>query len=569
MKKSGIALLLTWAMAAMVFAQEQAPGAKPATPQIARTNAVEVANVPTESDMYCSGFVSPTAQPRGVFVAGGSDSPFTTHYSDRTDVVFLTGGALAEGAKLHILRGVIDPNRYEFFPGQMKLTAAAGKTYEEVGRVRVLESQKGIAIAEIELACDAILPGDLAVPWEDRPAPKFRYEAPWKQLIPPNGKATGRIVGAKDFDYTLGQKSKVYLNIGANQGLKAGDYLRATRMFSDSLKDNADSLSYKASVVDNLLDNPPVYPKEKYKDLPRKSLGEMMVLYTTPTTATAMVTRAVEPFYVGDGVEVEEEQPPPPPPPAPPMNPPTITCNATPATIRVGETASIRCDATSPDERALSYTFNTDNGTLNPRENTAMFDSRNAHPGLVNITTTVADDRGLSANAVTRVNVEAAPAPAVSASPSKIGEIVFKANSARVDNAAKAMLDGVALRMQREAGSQVVLAGGSIAPESARLSTTRAGNAKTYLTGEKGIDAGRIQTADGGRAGRKADVWFVPAGATPPTVSPVPDTTPAAPAKKPAAKVTPSSNAVKPASTSATKPAPKTTTKAKTPPKGE
>ena len=74
-----------------------------------------------------------------------------------------------------------------------------------------------------------------------------------------------------------------------------------------------------------------------------------------------------------------------------------------------------------------------------------------------------------------------------------------------------------------------------MAPEAARLGISRASNAKTYLTKEKGIDAGRIQVKDGGRGGRKVDVWFIPAGAALPNIpEPVAE---AAPVKaKPAAK---------------------------------
>ena len=48
-------------------------------------------------------------------------------------------------------------------------------------------------------------------------------------FCPSNGKASGRIVLAKDFDLLLGNGSKIYMNVGANQGVKVGDYFRAVR----------------------------------------------------------------------------------------------------------------------------------------------------------------------------------------------------------------------------------------------------------------------------------------------------------------------------------------------------
>ena len=35
----------------------------------------------------------------------------------------------------------------------------------------------------------------------------------------------------KDFDSVVGTGQKVYLNVGSNQGVKVGDYFRATRNY--------------------------------------------------------------------------------------------------------------------------------------------------------------------------------------------------------------------------------------------------------------------------------------------------------------------------------------------------
>ena len=80
------------------------------------------------------------------------------------------------------------------------------------------------------------------------------------------------------------------------------------------------------------------------------------------------------------------------------------------------------------------------------------------------------------------------------------------------------------------------------------LAAQRAANAKEYLTKEKGIDPGRIETRTGSGGGMKADIWIVPAGATfsvpgtevvnaPPTK--VPYGRHATPTRKPAKKKAP------------------------------
>jgi hypothetical protein len=123
--------------------------------------------------------------------------------------------------------------------------------------------------------------------------------------------------------------------------------------------------------------------------------------------------------------------------------------------------------------------------------------------------TTCTDDRGLSDATTTTVTVEAPP-PAPEAS--KLGECDFK--TARVDNACKAVLDDVALRLQRDADSKAVIVGNSGAKEGKGVAAQRARNAKTYLVKEKGIDGSRIELRTGMSGEKKAEFYIVPAGAT-------------------------------------------------------
>ena len=552
MRTSALRVLLPAIVACTVLAAQEQPAAKPAAPRVARTNLVTKAEAPTESDMYCSGYIAPQRVAATTFIAAGWDTPFQTRFSDR-DLVYLTGGSFEKGQKFQIIRPMRDTNRYEMYKGQNANIKALGTPYQEMGRVSVMEVQRGIGIAEVEFSCDGFTPGDIAVAWPDRPAPQFRRKVPFDQFAVPNGKLTGKIVMINEFDVTASSKSKVYLNVGSNQGVKPGDYFRSTRTYKALYADESDGMSVKASIVEPLLDHPPVFAKTRADELPRKSIGEMVVLFTTPTTTTAMITRSLEQVQIGDLVELMDELPPLPPEPEATANAPTLNCIASPTTIRVGETATIRCAAVSPDERPLTYAFSADNGNLMAHGDSATLDARNARPGMANVTTTVNDDRNLSASAVTSVNVEGAGNPEAS----KTGELYFKPSNAFVNNTAKAVLDDVALRMQREANSSLMLVGFSDDKEASRLGLARATNAKTYLTREKGIDAGRIQTADGGKGGSKVDIWFVPAGAAMPRIA-TPVATPATVVPvKPAAKPMPKAAATttKPAA----KPAPKST----------
>lgn len=247
-----------------------------------------------------------------------------------------------------------------------------------------------------------------------------------------------------------------------------------------------------------------------------------------------MILSALEDIHVGDGVELmdvteaPEVQPVLPesavsPQPAAAtdsgaMNPPKISCTASPATVRVGETAGINCEATSPDNRPLSIAFVSNGGKLSANRNQATLDTAEAGAGPISVRATAFDDRQLSATAVTTVNVEAATPPAPTAQ--QLTELDFKPNSAYVDNRSKAILDDVALKMQQDPASTVVLSGSTEDPEPPRLATQRAENAKIYLTKSKGIDGQRIQTKTGAGSGRKVDITALPAGATAPAQEP-------------------------------------------------
>ena len=47
-------------------------------------------------------------------------------------------------------------------------------------------------------------------------------------------------------------------------------------------------------------------PNIHVADLPRRAVGEVVVLSTTPTTSSAMVVFALEDVYAGDTVELDE-----------------------------------------------------------------------------------------------------------------------------------------------------------------------------------------------------------------------------------------------------------------------
>jgi hypothetical protein len=104
------------------------------------------------------------------------------------------------------------------------------------------------------------------------------------------------------------------------------------------------------------------------------------------------------------------------------------------------------------------------------------------------------------------------------------GPIFFPVNSARINNEHKACLDEIALRLQSDPRSSVVIDGHRDSSERVGISLTRANNARDYLVNEKGVDSARITVRNfsdtcphesGDPAlNRRVEFWLIPEGAT-------------------------------------------------------
>ena len=271
---------------------------------------------PTVADIYCAGFISKDRLADANFVTGGLETPASTKF-ETGELVYLTGSGYEVGHLYSIVRELHDVNEYEMFQGQRKAIAAAGHPYGEIGRVRVLDMRSHTAVGQVVFNCDPINPGDIAVPFVEKPLVSFHVPGHFDRFAPANSKLGGRILMAKDFDGVIGSGMKLYMNMGANQGVKVGDYFRVVRSYSATLKDPVDSLSFKAQTSEDTQMRPPTFEANRFTrsngpnihvaDLPRRAVGEVVILSTTPTTSTGMVVFALEDILTGDDVELDEQ----------------------------------------------------------------------------------------------------------------------------------------------------------------------------------------------------------------------------------------------------------------------
>lgn len=317
MKKTGLFVLLlataAWAQTGTEGTLEAPQGTSPTTASFP----TERVQTPTYADLYCAGFISKQILPDANYVAGGLQTPSTTKFT-RGDIVYLQGTGYSAGAEYEIVRALRDVNEYEMYPGEKKLLKETGQPYEEVGRIKVIDTRSKTAIAQIEYACDGVNPGDTAIPFAEKQAVTFHTPVRFDRFLPPSNKLSGRIVMGKDFDSQLGTGQKVYLNLGANQGVKIGDFFRAVRSYEADLKDPVDTLSFKAAIAEDTQKKTPSVdpamftkgngPVIHVRDLPRRAVGEIVIISVTNTTATGMIVFAMEDVHSGDDVELDQVQ---------------------------------------------------------------------------------------------------------------------------------------------------------------------------------------------------------------------------------------------------------------------
>ena len=307
-------------MATLAVAQQSTTASTPDASGIINTS-VNVPFVrfqtPTAADIYCAGFLTKDRVPDANYVNGGLQTPTSTKF-ETGELVYLAGTGYQAGQLYSIVREMRDVNEYEIYPGQRKVLAAAGRPYGEIGRVRVVDTRNHSAIAQVEFSCDPINPGDVAVPFVEKPPVTFHVPGHFDRFAPANGKLSGRIVLGKDFDSVLGTGMKLYMNMGSNQGVKVGDYFRVVRSYTATLRDPVDSLSFKTWTSEDTQVRPPAFEANRFTktkgpnihvgDLPRRAVGEVVVLNVTPTASSGTIVFALEDVYAGDTVELDEQQ---------------------------------------------------------------------------------------------------------------------------------------------------------------------------------------------------------------------------------------------------------------------
>jgi outer membrane protein OmpA-like peptidoglycan-associated protein len=197
---------------------------------------------------------------------------------------------------------------------------------------------------------------------------------------------------------------------------------------------------------------------------------------------------------------------------------PTMTCTADRSTVLAGERAEITANVNDPSGTAIRFKWLANGGQIVGSGSIVQFDTSGLSPGIYTVTGRAENELHSACDCTAAITVQAPPLPPQA---SKVSACDFAPGSARSDNVCKRNLDDVAVRLQSDPRSKVVLVGYAEPKEAraAKLAGERAASAQKYLQ-DKGVDASRmeVRTAAGeagaGQENRRVDVVFVPYGAS-------------------------------------------------------
>ena len=203
------------------------------------------------NSMHCSGFFTDQKVPDEIRLISGEQSAGKLTFT-AGDYVYVNRGmdkGVRVGDRFSVVRPDQDPSQSPWFKWQVKLMKAMGQEYIEAGEVRVVNVLPKVSVAQV----------------------------------------------------IYGKLSSVYVNLGTNQGVKVGDYLRIFR-YQGSMADTVPQEKGYQYMIYGFGSAPQRY---EWNDLPREILGEGIVISTSRNSSTMMITVSGISIYAGDYVEIE------------------------------------------------------------------------------------------------------------------------------------------------------------------------------------------------------------------------------------------------------------------------
>lgn len=287
------------------------------------STSVDAQSAKTLNNLYCGGYVQTSPINTNNFVVG-AEFEADRHTFSQGDKLVIKGSNYQVGDMLSVVR---PKGRVETRWTNKKDNL--GFFVQELGVVEIVKVKNDISIAMVKNSCDNMLLGDLIVPMAQKSLPNMKEPTTIDVFGDPNGKSTGRIFMARDNQELLASEQIVYVDLGAEDNVKVGDYLTiyrplgtgniVDRIYSESMSardEGFQSNEYRGGKFSNqaprkkgeLARGDKMTSEEARSNRPknvRRVLGEMIILNVKEKTATAMITRTTQEVHTGDYVEVQ------------------------------------------------------------------------------------------------------------------------------------------------------------------------------------------------------------------------------------------------------------------------
>ena len=265
------------------------------------------------TDVYCTGYIADAMPSTDLQIVGAEQENMKVTFA-QGDVVFLNrgrGAGIQPGAAYFIIRP-LGEFKHPFTKKKM------GFYVREVGLLRVLEVHDQTATAQILVSCDTVEFGDLLKPYEEIAPPVARDARPLPRYSEGSKETPGQIIMSPGFHEQLSANRVVFVDLGRQQNVQPGDYFTIYRQTgptegitktpkghvvqkrdkdfgSDRYQGGEYSVQATTQAYDKIMkERPPI---------PRKVLGELIVLKVENHTCVAMITRTTAEVTVGDFVE--------------------------------------------------------------------------------------------------------------------------------------------------------------------------------------------------------------------------------------------------------------------------
>jgi hypothetical protein len=318
-KSFGALLLLLLGFTMSVFAQES----KPITDFISQQK--KDMPIATGNNLYCAGYISKAKVDEDYELVGAENEQEQFIYS-QSNYLYMSAGS-NKGVKVGDWYAVIRPRAK--FKSEFSNKGNLGVYVQEVGAVEVMKVKEKVSVVRVATSCDNFLLGDLLQPIPQRTSPMFVERPALDKFADPSGKIMGRIVLARDGLEMIGREQIVYIDLGAEDNVKIGDYFTIFRPLGtgnlfesdgeeivDSRDKGVQSSEYKGGTFSiqagrkdgESADGGVVTNAEAKENRPkglRKVVGELIILNVKERAATAIIVRTAQEIHTGDMVELQ------------------------------------------------------------------------------------------------------------------------------------------------------------------------------------------------------------------------------------------------------------------------